>query len=212
MSHIEMNSVNVTFGNKTVIRDFNFSWKSNEPALVTGPSGAGKTTLLRLTAGLIVPSSGEVIRPDTMKVGMVFQNPRLLPWKRAWQNIAIPLWNIGFTHQKAEKLSRELLKAFDLESAAEAWPSELSGGMAQRISIARALAVEPNLLLLDEPLNGLDLAAKQNVIRILTKYIADKKPICISVSHYPDELRELAKVHLHFSGQGKIIEQVTAYA
>lgn len=202
MKYITMFSVNMTFGNKTVIRNFDYTWKANQPVLVTGPSGSGKTTLLRLIAGLIPPSSGRIDGSQNLSAGMVFQSPRLLPWKTAWQNVALPLWNKGISSQEAEKFAREILKDFNLEEAADSFPSKLSGGMAQRVALARALVIEPDVLLLDEPLNGLDTGAKNNVIQILSRYLKNNETICICVSHYPDELLSLAKDHLYFMGNG----------
>jgi len=200
LKYITMFSVNMFYGDKPIIRNFYYTWKANHTVLITGPSGSGKTTLLRLIAGLIPPSSGKIDASQNLTIGMVFQAPRLLPWKTAWQNVALPLWNQGVSSKKAEKMARQILKEFNFEEAADYFPSKLSGGMAQRVSLARALVIKPDVLLLDEPLNGLDAETKQGVIHILQRYLNNNETICICVSHYPDELLPLAKEHLYFAG------------
>ncbi len=124
---------------------------------LVGPSGCGKTTLLRMLAGLILPSSGEVFRqakPDA--IGYVFQQPTLLPWATVFDNVYMPLRLKGISRQEAGSQVNDLLKAVDLAAFADAFPRTLSGGMQMRVSIARALVRQPDLLLMDEPFAALD--------------------------------------------------------
>ena len=116
-----------------------------------GPSGCGKTTLLRLLAGLDLPDTGD-LTSDHTKIAMSFQEPRLLPWLNCEDNIKLVLSQTPY----AEKIAQKWLHAFELSDAAKQLPSELSGGMQQRLSLARALAYGGDLFLLDEPFSALD--------------------------------------------------------
>ena len=134
---------------------------------LVGPNGCGKSTLLRVIAGLL-PAAGGVIEvegrpvsgPDA-RVGLVFQEPRLLPWRSALANVAFPLEVAGHERAAREARARDLLGLVGLRDWAGARPGELSGGMRQRLAIARALALEPSVLLLDEPFSALDALTRE---------------------------------------------------
>jgi NitT/TauT family transport system ATP-binding protein len=134
---------------------------------LVGPNGCGKSTLLRVIAGLL-PAAGGVVEvegrpvdgPDA-RVGLVFQEPRLLPWRSALANVAFPLEVAGHERQAREARARDLLGLVGLRDWAGARPGELSGGMRQRLAIARALALEPSVLLLDEPFSALDALTRE---------------------------------------------------
>jgi NitT/TauT family transport system ATP-binding protein len=134
---------------------------------LVGPNGCGKSTLLRVIAGLL-PAAGGVIEvegrpvsgPDA-RVGLVFQEPRLLPWRSAVANVAFPLEVAGHERAAREARARDLLGLVGLRDWAGARPGELSGGMRQRLAIARALALEPSVLLLDEPFSALDALTRE---------------------------------------------------
>ncbi len=124
---------------------------------ILGPSGCGKTTLLRIIAGLEVPDSGEVIiRQKNARIGFIFQSPTLLPWMTVLENVALPLRVNGLSWKEAKDRARKYLSLVGLQSFEDFYPRELSGGMKQRVNIARALAVEPAILLMDEPFSALD--------------------------------------------------------
>ncbi|MFL5777436.1 MAG: ABC transporter ATP-binding protein [Chloroflexota bacterium] len=132
-----------------------------------GPNGSGKSTLLRVLAGLLPPDAGEVrldgaplTSPDP-RVGLVFQEPRLLPWRTAASNIAYPLELAGWDGVRRAERVRELLDLVALDVPLDARPSELSGGTNQRIALARALALGPEVLLLDEPFSALDALTRE---------------------------------------------------
>ena len=144
-----------------MLSDFSLSLASGEHAALLGPSGIGKSTLLRLIAGLEQPDSGR-IHSEFCRVGYVFQEDRLLPWLTAEDNLTVVT---GCTRETAG----ELLDALELGGEYRAYPDTLSGGMRQRVSIARALAFSPDLLLLDEPFKGLDEALRARVAELIRK-------------------------------------------
>lgn len=136
---------------------------------IVGPSGSGKSTLLRLIAGLLTPDSGSITvggRPVTgpvPTVGLVFQEPRLLPWRTALDNVAYPLELAGRPRGERFARARELMALVGLAGFEEAYPTQLSGGMAQRVGVARALVQEPRVLLLDEPFGALDALTRDHL-------------------------------------------------
>ena len=123
-----------------------------------GPSGCGKSTALRLIAGLGAPSSGSVTWPEetTAKLGFVFQEPTLMPWRTVFSNVLLPLQMQGLSKREAAPRIAAALERVGLGVFANSYPRQLSGGMKMRVSIARALVTEPNLLLMDEPFAALD--------------------------------------------------------
>ena len=132
-----------------------------------GPNGSGKSTLLRVVAGLLAPVAGRVVldgAPVTApspEVGLVFQEPRLLPWRSVARNVAYPLELAGWPRDRRDQRLATLLRLVGLQDSASARPSQLSGGMRQRAAIARALALQPSVLLLDEPFSALDALTRE---------------------------------------------------
>lgn len=155
---LELKNVSLCYGDLRVLRDVSLRLDPGERIAVMGPSGCGKTSLLRVIAGLQSPDSGTVER-TAQRLSFVFQEPRLLPWLTAEENVRLVLPDAHQDEDAAAWLSR-----FGLSDAAGKLPAELSGGMQQLVSLARALVCTPDLLLLDEPFKALDAAAKQNAI------------------------------------------------
>ncbi len=155
---LELKNVSLSYGDLRVLRDVSLRLDPGERIAVMGPSGCGKTSLLRVIAGLQSPDSGTVER-TARRLSFVFQEPRLLPWLTAEENVRLVLPDAHQGEDAAAWLSR-----FGLGDAADKLPAELSGGMQQLVSLARALVCTPDIMLLDEPFKALDAAAKQNAI------------------------------------------------
>ena len=147
----------------------NLRLAAGEHVALMGPSGCGKTTLLRLAAGLLSPDSGAVT-VSSERIAYAFQEPRLLPWLTAAENVAAVLPGSPAAMNEAMRW----LDNLGLASAADKFPRELSGGMAQRVNLARALAYDGDILLLDEPTKGLDEALQDSVLALLGEYTAGK--------------------------------------
>lgn len=151
---------------------------------IVGPSGCGKSTLLRLIAGLEAPSQGSIIWPGGKKrIGFVFQEPTLMPWARALANVALPLTLKGVPRAEREARAAALLQRVGLSGFERAFPAELSGGMKMRVSIARALAADPELLLMDEPFAALDEFTRQELNDDLIALAVQQKLTTIFVTH-----------------------------
>jgi len=202
-----------------IIDDISFKATKNEFIALTGPSGCGKSSLLRLISGLQQPSSGTVkikgntVTGPTDEVFMIFQNFALLPWKNVLENIEIPLQSRSrLSSNDARTKALKVIQDVGLRGFEKAYPGELSGGMKQRVGVARALAVEPEILLMDEPFNALDgLTAEHLRGEIYSLLMSTESPInvVVMVSHNVDEVVELADRALVLSNRpSKVVEDM----
>ena len=186
---------------------------SGRIVVVIGGSGCGKSTLLRLIAGLETPTSGEVavagqpVRGPSKKVGVVFQEPRLMPWLSVMENVGFGLGHLG--EDEAQAVSEAALDRVGLTGFASALPRELSGGMAQRTALARALVTKPDVLLLDEPFSALDALTRTDLQQhVLDLWSADHQTLFV-VTHDIDEALILADTIVVMAAQpGRIVDQV----
>jgi len=158
---------------------------------ILGPSGCGKTTLLRIVAGVEKPDGGRIVIHDrTPKVGFIFQFPTLLPWLTVLDNVALPLRANGMSWREARERAHKYLSLTGLQAFEDFYPRELSGGMKQRVNIARALAVEPTILLMDEPFSNLDPLTAESlrteILDLWTLKVTTVRAI-IMVTHSVDE-------------------------
>jgi sulfonate transport system ATP-binding protein len=181
-----------------VLRNLNLEIGGGESLAIVGPSGCGKTTLLRVLAGLERPDSGEVLIGGAPVQGLgreraiIFQEPRLLPWLTVLGNVAFGLEVRGTPKPEAEAQARHYIRLVGLSDFETAYPRQLSGGMAQRVGIARALTVQPEILLLDEPLGALDAMTKLTMQDELARIWREEKVTLILVTHDLEEAIFLA--------------------
>jgi NitT/TauT family transport system ATP-binding protein len=196
------------------IDDVNLQVAAGCFATVVGPSGCGKSTLLMIVAGLLKPTSGEIWvadqrimgpRPD--QIGMVFQEATLLPWKTALGNIEFPLVLSHTDRSRRVERSRTLLDLVGLEEFAGHFPHELSGGMRQRIGIARGLAHDPRILLMDEPFSALDEQSRTNLGHELLRIWEKTKKTVLFITHSLSEAVYLSDtVFVMSRSPGRILE------
>jgi NitT/TauT family transport system ATP-binding protein len=167
-----------------ILHDINLEIREEEVVALLGPSGCGKSTLLRAVIGLEKPSSGEVLYRGVAQTGLnpsaalVFQNFALFPWLTVHQNIAVGLSNLPLADMEREQRVRRVIDTVGLEGFEEAYPKELSGGMKQRVGLARALAVEPEILCMDEPFSALDVLTGETLRNeIIDLYSSKTSPV-----------------------------------
>ncbi len=187
---ITINNLSKSYTGQSVFKDFSKIIDNTKVHLIKSPSGKGKTTLLRLIAKIEQPDLGNISTNKHMRFGYSFQDPRLLPWLTAQQNIEFVLGMINSNKSNSDDLLQKLLKETELEEHANKFPHELSGGQQQRVGLARALAAQSDVLLLDEPLSGLDAALKTRIIGLLDNWIANYKPIVVWATHEEVEFQK----------------------
>ena len=195
MAKIVIRNLTKTYsgGDVVALQDINFEVEPHESLCILGPSGCGKTTLLRVIDCLISRDRGEITmdgsavtqpRPD---VAMVFQHFGLFPWKRLDENIAYGLKLRGSSKAEIESTVTRYLELMGLEDFAKSYPHQLSGGMQQRAGLARALAINPSLLLMDEPFGALDAQTREMMQEELLRILESEKKAMIFVTHSIDE-------------------------
>ena len=178
-----------SFGSTTVLRGLDLDVHAGEFVALLGRSGSGKSTLLRSLAGLDAAPADEIA--VTGRTSVAFQEPRLLPWRRVEENVALALLNSPLRAERVER-ARRALEEVSLTQKRDAWPLSLSGGQAQRVSLARALVSEPELLLLDEPFSALDALTRIEMHRLVTQLWERHRPAVLLVTHDVDEALMLA--------------------
>jgi len=170
---------------RVILRDVAFSLRQGEICALLGPSGCGKTTLLRIISGLDSDFDGRVEIPGPRRIGMVFQEPRLLPWRTVAQNLCLA------SSSSRDDLA-EIASALRLSKHLDHFPGELSLGLARRAAIARAFAVKPDLLLLDEPFVSLDAALAARMREELLALVLERRAATLHVTHDVDEAISIA--------------------
>lgn len=218
---IAVSNLKKNFGKLEILKGIDLNINKGEVVVVIGPSGSGKSTLLRCLNLLEVPTGGEIrfegesitdrkhdINATREKMGMVFQQFNLFPHKTVLQNITLaPVKVKNVKPEAAEKIAMDLLRTVGLEDKRDAYPAQLSGGQKQRIAIARALAMQPHVMLFDEPTSALDPEMVGEVLEVMKKLALDGMTMVI-VTHEMGFAREVGDRILFMDG-GVIVEQGT---
>jgi NitT/TauT family transport system ATP-binding protein len=189
MPTARLQSVEVEYpGRGKALGPFDLTVQDGEIVALVGPSGCGKSTALRLLAGLEQPTRGEVTRtPGRGETSVVFQSPTLMPWASALANAALPLELAGIGKSEARRRARASLDRVGLGGAADAKPAQLSGGMAMRVAVARALVTSPKLLLMDEPFAALDEITRRDMADDLHRLWSEQRQAVVFVTHNVEE-------------------------
>ncbi len=216
---VDAENISIHLGNGSAafeaVQSVNFTILPGEFVCILGPSGCGKSTLLGALAGHITPSHGSLkldgiqIKDPSPERGMVFQHHTLLPWRSTLDNVAFGLKMQGIGKQERHAQATEMLKLVGLQDSAKRWPSQLSGGMQQRVEIARVLVNKPRLLLMDEPFGALDAQTRLKMQELLLSIWGKIRTTVVFVTHDIDEALFLADRILVMSPRpGRIIEDL----
>ena len=221
MTSLEVSHLEVSFGEKLILDDLSFSLKEGQIAALLGPSGCGKTTLLRSIAGLIQPTAGTIrfgkqlvslsslVMPShKRKIGYVPQEGALFPHLTIAENIAFGLDKSLFTKDQIRHTIKEMLQLIDLQGFEKRMPSELSGGQQTRVALARALAIKPAIVLLDEPFSALDAELRGDLRSDVIDLLRAHQTTAILVTHDREEALVSADI-VALMRDGKIIQQGT---
>ena len=213
---IEVHDVDLKFGDLVVLENINFAVESGRFVSIVGPSGCGKSSLLQILGGLTRPSSGTlrcgdmpITGPNPDQIGIVFQESSLYPWLSAQKNVEFPLTVRGWPKAEREAKAIQTLELVGLAGFKDHYPHELSGGMKQRVSIARGLVQDPPVLLMDEPFAALDEQTRIVMGNELLRVWARTKKTVIFVTHGLSEAVYLSDEVVVMSGRpGKIIDRI----
>lgn len=186
---LQVRGLSVTFpgenGGLRALQGISFNLYPQEFVCVLGPSGSGKSTLLRVLAGLLKPTTGEVLYPGKTRpnISLVFQDANLMPWRSVLGNITLPLELQGMPEEEARTRAMDWIELIGLKGFEDSWPADLSGGMAQRVAIARSLIQDPDLLLLDEPFGALDALTREKMGAELLHLWQSRRKTVLMVTH-----------------------------
>jgi NitT/TauT family transport system ATP-binding protein len=221
MTAIEIRAVSLSYGSETnsrpVLADINLSVSRGEFVSIIGPSGCGKTTLLRLIAGLVRPTQGQIVcdgravEKPSRERAIVFQDygKALLPWRKVWSNVTLPLEDRVRSGTDLRAQAIDLLAAMRLEKVADQYPDQLSGGMQQRVQIARSLAQAPKIWLMDEPFGALDAITRQQLQDEILRLAAERRMTVIFITHDLEEAIYLGdRVIVLGAHPGRVIEEI----
>jgi len=196
-ARIELQNISKVFplakGQLTALKDINLSIQDGEFVVIVGASGCGKTTLLNLMAGFIEPSAGQIllqgeaIQGINPRCGMIFQQYALFPWKTVAGNVEFGLKMKNMPKRKRQKIAGDYIELVGLQGFEQSYPDALSGGMKQRVSIARALANDPEVMLFDEPFAALDAMTRQVLQEQMIRIYEKQKKTIIFITHSIDE-------------------------
>ena len=203
------------YGGKPALEEINLTLASGELLVVLGPAGCGKTTLLNLIAGFVpyqrgtIQLEGKKVEGPGAERGVVFQNEGLLPWRNVQENVAFGLQLAGVNREQRLETARQMLKKVGLEGAEKRFIWQLSGGQRQRVGIARALAANPQLLLLDEPFGALDAFTREQMQTLLLRLWHETGKQVLLITHDIEEAVFMAtELVLLSPGPGRVVERL----
>ncbi len=215
LQKLELQQVYKTFGDLNVLEDVNLSVKKGEFVAIVGPSGCGKSTALRMFAGLEFPDRGQVLAdgkpitgPDPSRT-LIFQEHALYPWRTVEQNVIFGLELAGMKKTETKERVERVLKLVGLQDFASYYPSQLSGGMKQRAAIARALVMDPEVLLLDEPYGALDAITRMTMQNELIDLWQGSGKSMLLITHDMDEAIYLAdRIYVFSRRPGTVVREI----
>lgn len=212
---LQISHLSADYGGKPALADINLTLESGELLVVLGPSGCGKTTLLNLIAGFVpyqhgsITLEGQRVTGPGAERGVVFQNEGLLPWRNVQDNVALGLQLAGVDKAQRRQAAAQMLKKVGLEGAEKRFIWQLSGGQRQRVGIARALAANPQLLLLDEPFGALDAFTREQMQTLLLKLWHKTGKQVLLITHDIEEAIFMAtELVLLSPGPGRVVERL----
>lgn len=212
---LQISHLSADYGGKPALADINLTLESGELLVVLGPSGCGKTTLLNLIAGFVpyqhgsITLEGQRVTGPGAERGVVFQNEGLLPWRNVQDNVALGLQLAGVDKAQRRQAAAQILKKVGLEGAEKRFIWQLSGGQRQRVGIARALAANPQLLLLDEPFGALDAFTREQMQTLLLKLWHETGKQVLLITHDIEEAIFMAtELVLLSPGPGRVVDRL----
>ncbi|EPH3083730.1 taurine ABC transporter ATP-binding subunit [Klebsiella pneumoniae] len=212
---LQISHLSADYGGKPALADINLTLESGELLVVLGPSGCGKTTLLNLIAGFVpyqhgsITLEGQRVTGPGAERGVVFQNEGLLPWRNVQDNVALGLQLAGVDKAQRRQAAAQMLKKVGLEGAEKRFIWQLSGGQRQRVGIARALAANPQLLLLDEPFGALDAFTREQMQTLLLKLWHETGKQVLLITHDIEEAIFMATELVLLSPEpGRVVERL----
>lgn len=203
MSDLRVEKIQFSFQKKKILDGIDLHIVRGQFVVILGPSGSGKSTLLRIMTGLLTPQSGSVHRPSN-KMAVVFQEPRLLPWRNAMENILLPL-ELKKTEDIDQQRTQSIMHTTGVAKFQNLFPHELSGGMKQRVSLARALITNPEFLFLDEPFSALDETTREDLQDLTLQIHHEDRLTTLLVTHSLHEAVYMGDRILVLSHSGQIV-------
>lgn len=218
--HLVIDGLTVTYsssrGSLTALSNVSIGVGKGEFVAVLGPSGCGKSTLLRIVSGLVAPTKGHVtlgMKPvlgPRHDVGIVFQQATLLPWKTVLENVLVPIRSLRLPIEPGRKCALELLELVGLSKFAHHYPNELSGGMQQRVGIARGLVHDPSMLLMDEPFGALDAMTREHMtLELQSLWMKTQKSVLFITHSIPEAVFLADRIVVLSPRPGKVMETIT---
>lgn len=202
---LELKNINKSYEELTVLNNFNLKVYDGEITCLLGPSGSGKTTVFRTSSGLESIDSGKITKKDNIRSSFVFQEPRLLPWKTAEENLEFVQQNYDI--ENAKELRDLLFQLSGLSDFKKSYPHQLSGGMKQRLELIRAFSIKADLVFLDEPFKSLDMKTKYNLRKLISAVHRETSVTLFLITHDPEEALLLGDRVYILAGKGEGIKK-----